>query len=125
MVRNEQLIDPTASAVIGDSAPAPCHVGNQVLYNLAMIHSSEPLSSVRSYGINSAVARLGGISRLVSSRRATTTLVAVALWTVDRLYGSMPRSTRALFYDRQPERVILCGLGGKAPCIPMRDAAAA
>jgi len=68
MVRNEQLIDPTASAVIGDSAPAPCHVGNQVLYNLAMIHSSEPLSSVRSYGINSAVARLGGISRLVSSR---------------------------------------------------------
>ena len=78
MVRNEQLIDPAAGAVIGDSAPAPCHVGNQVLYNLAMIHSSEPLSSVRSYGINSAVAtaRRNFSSRPVPSRPVSSRLVS-------------------------------------------------
>lgn len=68
-VRNEQLIDPAAGAVVGDSAPAPCHVGNQVLRSRDDPFERATLGRAIAWNKLQPSRRLGGISRLVARRR--------------------------------------------------------
>lgn len=85
-MRNEQLIDPAAGAVVGDSAPAPCHVGNQVLRSRD--DPFERASLGRAIARNKLSRRDGQAEFLVSSRDYD---VGGRRRRLDRLHGSMPR----------------------------------
>lgn len=113
MVRNERLIDPTAGAV-RDSAPARCHVGNQVLRSRRdpSNRASERPTDQSSLSSLDAIARnklrrRGGRRRDGRAEFLSWSRARDAGGRGDQLHGSMPRIDQLRFTI--PPRVICAG----------------